>query len=167
MKPKRREDDLIVEKLPDETLVYDTKRHKAFCLNWTTSRVWLHCDGKKSIKEIAGILRKDLEISHPEDLVYLALERLGEAKLLSLNHAEESIGYRYSRREMARRLGIAGGLGTLLPIVVTVTAPTAASAVSCIPDLYCNANPRAYVGLCCCKARKKCVAAGKCSGAPC
>ena len=31
--PRARQDELVVEELPDETLVYDLKRHKARCLN--------------------------------------------------------------------------------------------------------------------------------------
>jgi hypothetical protein len=166
MNPKRRKDDLIVEELPEETLVYDTKRHRAFCLNRTTFLVWQHCNGRNSIKDIAGILGKDLQVSHPEDLVHLAMERLGEARLLLVDPSSEIGGYRYSRRELGRRLGVAGGLGALLPVIVAVTAPTAASVASCIPDSICSSNARAYVGKCCCTRRKKCTASG-CTGATC
>ena len=36
--PRARQDELVVEELPDETLVYDLKRHKARCLN--ARRLW-------------------------------------------------------------------------------------------------------------------------------
>ena len=40
--PRARQDELVVEELPDETLVYDLKRHKARCLNRTAALVWQH-----------------------------------------------------------------------------------------------------------------------------
>ena len=38
--PRARQDELVVEELQDETLVYDLKRHKARCLNRTAALVW-------------------------------------------------------------------------------------------------------------------------------
>ena len=39
--PRARQDELVVEELQDETLVYDLERHKARCLNRTAALVWL------------------------------------------------------------------------------------------------------------------------------
>ena len=40
MLPMRRETDILIEELPTETLVYDTKRHKVHCLNKTAALLW-------------------------------------------------------------------------------------------------------------------------------
>ena len=43
-----RHDELVVQELPDEVLVYDLRKHKAHCLNQTAAFVWNHCNGQAS-----------------------------------------------------------------------------------------------------------------------
>ena len=81
--PRARQDELVVEELQDETLVYDLKRHKACCLNRTAALVWGRCDGQTSVAEVAALLKKELEIPADEAVVWMALDRLGRAHLLS------------------------------------------------------------------------------------
>ena len=54
--PEARREDIVVQELPDETLVYDLKRHKALCLNRAAGLVWKHCDGRTSVAEMAVLL---------------------------------------------------------------------------------------------------------------
>ena len=61
MLPCRREKDLIVRQLSDETLVYDLKRDKAHCLNPTAAAVWRHCDGRTSVSQLAALLRRECQ----------------------------------------------------------------------------------------------------------
>src|SRR6266498_3512906 len=49
MLPRARTEDLIVEALPTETLVYDTRTHLAHCLNLSAATVWKHCDGIRGV----------------------------------------------------------------------------------------------------------------------
>ena len=56
--PRARQDELIVEELQDETLVYDLERHKARCLNPAAALVWRHCDGQTSVAEVAALLEE-------------------------------------------------------------------------------------------------------------
>jgi hypothetical protein len=55
--PRARRDELVVEELDDETLVYDLERHKARCLNHTAALVW-RCWGSdlrhRSMKRSCG-----------------------------------------------------------------------------------------------------------------
>lgn len=51
--PKIRTENIVVQKMEDELLVYDTKQDKALCLNETLVLVWEMCDGKTSSTEIA------------------------------------------------------------------------------------------------------------------
>ena len=60
--PRARQDELVVEELPDETLLYDLKSHKASCLNRTAALVWSHCDGQTSVAEMATMLERQLKI---------------------------------------------------------------------------------------------------------
>ncbi|MCA1593965.1 MAG: PqqD family protein [Acidobacteria bacterium] len=81
-RPRARADNLVVRELPDEVLVYDLERHRAVCLNRTAALVWKHCDGRRDAAGIARHLRGQLPEAMPEELVWLALERLGREHLL-------------------------------------------------------------------------------------
>ena len=63
--PKARSQQIVVQELPDETLVYDLKRHKALCLNRAAGLVWKRCDGQTSAPEIAALLEGNSR--HPWD----------------------------------------------------------------------------------------------------
>jgi hypothetical protein len=132
MLPSARKDELVVRDLPDETLVYDLKRHKAHCLNRTAALVWRSCDGRTTTAEIAGRLGEATGMAGDEEVVRLALEGLGRAHLLQERVARAGDGVRVSRRDVARRLGLTAGLTALLPVVMSIVAPTPAEAGSCI-----------------------------------
>src|ERR1041384_185109 len=81
--PKARQEDLVIEALGDETLVYDMRSHKAHCLNRTAALVWSRCDGKATISEMSVVLEKEFHTPINSNVVWLALEQLSKAKLLS------------------------------------------------------------------------------------
>ena len=60
---KARKDDIVVKKLKDETLIYDLKENKAYCLNETSAMVWRLCDGKRSAVEIAEEISRELGVT--------------------------------------------------------------------------------------------------------
>ena len=126
--PQAREDGLVVRELPDEILVYDLERHEAHCLNSTAGVVWKACDGRRSPAELAEKLKLQ------EDVVWLALEELWKRELLqgertpdSGSEAERGI----SRAEVLKRAGV-GAAAISLPAVVSLVAPSAAHAVTCL-----------------------------------
>ena len=82
--PIARKDSLIVKELPDETLVYDTQRDKAHCLNSTAALVWKNCDGKKTVDQLREVMEHDAGAPVPEEMVWLALDQLESFKLLPL-----------------------------------------------------------------------------------
>lgn len=139
MMPQAREDGLLVQELPDETLVYDLTRHRAHCLNRTAAVVWRHCDGQTTVEEMARLLQNELNIPAGVEVVWLALDRLRRAHLLRQWMTPPAGVARCSRREVMRKLGLVGGLSLLLPAVVSIIAPTAAEAVSCVSD--CQGQP--------------------------
>jgi hypothetical protein len=150
--PLRREEELVVRHLPEETLVYDLRRHKAHCLNQAAALVWRHCDGQTSAAEMALRLHHELGMPAEERVVWLALDRLRRAGLLT---SPLPAGRpRCSRRELAQ-LGIAA---LAAPLVLTIIAPTAAMAASCVP----RGNPCSTVLHCC--PGLKCTPSGKCEG---
>ena len=77
-----------------------------------------------------GVLHHELGIPADRGIVLLALEQLEGAGLLETPLEVEQGTERSSRREVARRLALAGASATLVPLVASVLAPTPAMADS-------------------------------------
>jgi len=124
-----RRDDLVVQEMPDEILIYDLKQHKAHCLNHTAAFVWNHCDGQTTAAGMAELM--EIEWGKPvgEDVVWIALDQLSRAELLQ-ERVVRPEGSSFSRRAAIRKLGLATALA--LPLVISIVAPTAA-AIGSIP----------------------------------
>ncbi|MFQ5946425.1 MAG: PqqD family protein [Anaerolineae bacterium] len=137
--PLARDEELVIEELRDETLVYDLKHHKARCLNRTAALVWRRCDGRTTLAEVVGLLEKELEAPVDEAVVWMALDRLGKARLLRERVRLPGSEADYSRREAIRKLGLVGGLSLLLPVVDSIVSPRAAHAQSCLTVAECEA----------------------------
>ena len=139
--PRARKDELAVEELPDETLVYDLKRHKARCLNRTAALVWRRCDGRTSVADVAALLEEQSGTPTDEAVVWMALDRLDRAHLLSEAVALPADRAQYSRREMLRTLRRAAGISLLLPVIESIVSPLAAAQTSCLPQSGCGGMP--------------------------
>jgi hypothetical protein len=124
---------IFAEKLADETVLYDKTMHKAHSLNKTVAMVWESANGQKSVDEIASILHRDLGIPEERGVVLLALEELQSAGLLEFQAGLVENVERLSRRQVARRLALAGVSAALVPVVASVLAPTPARASSTAP----------------------------------
>ena len=59
--PRARTDNLVIRELDDETLVYDTARDEAHCLNRTAALVWKLCDGQTTAMQAARSLRNEVD----------------------------------------------------------------------------------------------------------
>ena len=124
--PQARRSGLIVEELPGETLVYDSERDRALCLNQTAAQVWKHCDGKTTPARIAHLIEKEFQITGGDEVVALALERLEKSHLLTTKLAPHLPGI--SRRELVRRVSIAAAL---VPVITLILVPTASAQATC------------------------------------
>jgi len=125
--PLRRQNDLLVTDLPDETLVYDRRNDTAHVLNATTAFVWRECDGKRPVAEIATDLERALGVSATSSAVWLALEQLQAVNLLELR--PDAPGVTLSRRTLLRVVPLAG-LAAAAPALVSLVAPLPAAAAS-------------------------------------
>jgi len=147
-KPRARKQGLVVQTLPDETLVYDLDRDLAHCLNQTASLVWRRCDGRTTTKEIALSLTRSLKQPVDEKIVWLALDQLDRNHLLS----EESFIPRtvagMNRREVVRALGITAAIA--IPAVFSIVAPMPAQAATgCLPNgSGCSSGIQCCSGFC-------------------
>ena len=81
--PAARQNELVVQELNDELLIYDLLANKCFCLNRTATAVWYLCDGKNSVSDISAKLSEKLKQSVPEDLIWISLDQLKHENLLS------------------------------------------------------------------------------------
>ena len=122
-----RNDELVVQDLPDEVLVYDLKSHKAHCLNKTAAFIWKHCNGHTTAEEIAKMMEEEWHTPVTEDAIWFALNKLSKAELLQERIVLPEAKAGMSRRSAVRRLGF-GAL--LIPVVMTIVAPTAMAGAS-------------------------------------
>jgi hypothetical protein len=127
--PRARQEGILVQEMLHEVLLYDTKRHKAHCLNPTAALVWKHCDGRTSVEEITRHLETSTGTTVDEDVVWCALTQLEKDHLLEEKVASWPVEMNHiSRRELVRRLGI--GAAIAIPLVTSIIAPTVAYAGS-------------------------------------
>jgi len=129
-RPIARRDHLLIEYLHEETFVYDAEHHKAHCLNQTVSYVWNNLNGENTVADLAMLVEREFGVARGEPLVRVALKQLGKACLLEENGAAEENGALPSRREIARKVSMAGGAAFLLPAIASTIAPTPAMAGS-------------------------------------
>ena len=125
MKPKSR-DNILVEPLDDEVVVYDEDSNEAHRLNPTAAFVWRMANGQRSVSDIAAhVPQAFAEADGPEseDLVHLALDALRRANLLHVERDGDG-GEVVSRRHMLKLAA------TLLPVVATITVPRPMYAVT-------------------------------------
>lgn len=144
--PKARKVDLLTRQIPHELLVYDLKRHKAFCLNDMAAKIWRRCNGKRTVAELTAELENDLQLPIDSRIVWLALNQLEMFHLL-----QKPAGVSFSP-QVSRRALIRAGLATAiaLPIVTMIVAPTVAAAASAVTDTVCQTiNPAACPGSVC------------------
>lgn len=120
--PKARHNDLLVEKVGDETIIYDGERQLAHSLNRSASIVWQNSDGEHSVPQLAQLVGTELGIEPNDSIVEYALDKLADAKLLDTTEV--------SRRDVVRRMTLAGAAALALPVVLSVVAPTEAMAAS-------------------------------------
>lgn len=162
-KPLSRQNNIVVQELENEILLYDLKSHKAFCLNETSALVWQLCDGNKSVAEIAGDLSRKLNSPVNEEFVWLALEQLKKEKLvLNCEKSTEHVNG-LSRREVIRKVGSATMVA--LPLVSVLIAPKAIYALSpgCDDTSVPCTVPSGRPNNCCCQNGPQCQS-GNCVG---
>ncbi|MGB2751128.1 MAG: PqqD family protein [Pyrinomonadaceae bacterium] len=126
--PKARTENLVIQQVGDETLVYDLTTNKAHCLNETAGFVWNRCTGDRSINEIANAVEVQFGHAVDADFVRLALKQLENESLLTENGFGSIV--MPNRREAIKRIGLASAI--VIPIVSSLLAPSRAlGSVSC------------------------------------
>jgi len=141
--PKAREGDLVTRQIPGELLVYDLKRHKAFCLNNTAATVWKNCNGRRNVPQLAQLLADTNKSRVDEKVIWLALDQLEKSNLLCDQVSWPAGLARLSRRDLVR----IGVLGTIaLPLITMIASPAAAQTGTAITTSACNARSQPNCG---------------------
>jgi coenzyme PQQ synthesis protein D (PqqD) len=130
--PEARREGIISKEVDGELLVYDLERDKAHCLNLTAALVWKNCNGRRSIPELARVLSKELDTAIDEAVIQLAIKQLDRDHLLAAGDDATPLPTDLSRRAVIRRLGVAA---VLLPLITSISAPTARANVSCVTPM--------------------------------
>ena len=128
-----RTENILVQNLAGETMIYDLLINKAYVLNETLAFVWKSCDGTKSVEDIRANAAAKFGNEVPKEFVYLSLKQLDEHNLLK-NIAPTLDLTTMSRRSLVRKVGLATAIA--LPMISSLVAPEAANAAStgaCIP----------------------------------
>ena len=146
-RPVARIERIAVEELDGELLIYDLDTHKAHCLNGEAAAVWDLCDGSRSVADLSEAVAPDLPPDVAEQVVHHALSELAKRKLLVEPLPEADPGV--SRREVLRKLAVAGAVGLAIPVVKSIVAPTAAQAATCLPyGAACTSSAQCCSGVC-------------------
>jgi hypothetical protein len=123
-KPKGlRRDQLVVEALGTELLIYDQKRNQAFCLNQKAAFVWQHCDGNTTVAELSAQLSKSLGEPVNEEVVEFALQNLSKDGLLEPCLSTFQAGM--TRRALIGKIGMGAALALPLVTALSVVTPKA------------------------------------------
>ena len=136
--PRALRDNLVIRELDGETLVYDTERDEAHCLNHAAALVWNHCDGKTSATHAARSIERELGASVDSDFVWLAVKQLQKFHLVERTQKTLSV----SRRDLVLKYAPAA---LALPVIMSISAPSPAAAASCLP----NGAPCSTSAQCC------------------
>ncbi len=145
LNPVSLKNNVVVQALATETLVYDLGRNKAFCLNQTSAMVWQLCDGERNSAEIAQLMSSDLKIPVSEDYVWLAISDLQKEDLIEVGTSQPLFEGK-SRREVIRKIGFASMIALL--VISSLVAPRAVdaqsgcslSAQTCVFDTFRQSN---------------------------
>ncbi len=126
--PKARQENLVIQELENEILIYDIKSNKCFCLNESLKLIWHLCDGKNSANEISNLMSQNFRTIVSENFILLGLRELYREDLLEKEGDLEFSFLKSSRRELIKNIGFASII--TLPIISSVVVPSVAMAQS-------------------------------------
>ena len=181
--PKARNENIVVQHLAEEILIYDLQTGRACCLNQTAAFVRQNADGATPVKEIARRLQKKFHAPIEEGIVWFALETLAKQNLLTNDFSPPAKFAGINRRQLIAFLGKSAAVA--MPLVFAITAPQASHAASntllangrtcsngsqcagggCANNVCCTIDGQICpsVGQCCsgtCNAQNRCITSG-------
>ncbi len=130
--PRARRDELNVNAVGAELLVYDRTSDQAHVLNGPAAFVWQHADGTRTVDEIARNMTHAFGANADAQVVWYALDQLQKKQLLETQAPVPAQWQGLTRRQFLKR-ATAGAV--LLAVITSIVAPTVAHAQSgCIGE---------------------------------
>lgn len=137
MIPVARTENLLIQEVENELIIYDQKTNVSHCLNPISAFVWHHCDGQNTAKDIAQLLEESFPfVANSEvdvrELVPLTVEELEKCQLIKEYLEENLAAPSFSRRKMVKTATLVGGfaIGSMFPLVKSIVTPEPAMASS-------------------------------------
>lgn len=124
MRVQARKDNLLIQDVDEEVVVYDRDTDRVHRLNGAAAAIWHHCDGKTTVADMATRLASQTELPEDEAIVHHALKQLDEAGLLLKDVPALRDIDAISRRRLIAKLSVGAGIALLLPLVKSIFAPT-------------------------------------------
>jgi hypothetical protein len=157
-RPKTRNENIVVQAIENEILIYDLKTNKAYCLNETSALIYQLCDGKNSVADISLKLSQKLNQPITEDVIWLALDSFKKDNLLEEGE-QFAINFNgLTRRQVVKKVGLSSLL--VLPVIASVVAPAAAATASLAPLFASCTNPGQCQSGNCGTATSRCCVTG-------
>jgi len=125
--PTARKENLVTKEVDGDLLVYDRERDHLHQLNRVAAAIWQLCDGRRSLDTLGLMAGAMIDVPLDQRSVRMALTKLDDALLLAEPLAPEFRLAGMDRRRFLKRSAIGAGA---LPVIVSMSAPTAAAAAS-------------------------------------
>jgi Coenzyme PQQ synthesis protein D (PqqD) len=114
----------------EECVIYDVRQKKAHHLNSTLTWIWRRCDGNTNIEALADSFAREFHVKDGLPILITGLEQLEARNLLNTS---VDLNLLAAEAAISRRVLIASG-SVLMPVVVSLLAPTPAAAKSIDKD---------------------------------
>ncbi len=140
--PRARAAGLVVRPLAGDLLVYDLARQRAHSLAPAAAIVWRHCDGRRTVGEIAQAVARETAAPADARLVGEALAQPDRARLLDPPGAWAPA----PTRRQALRATLAGAASLSLVTTIATPRPVDAASACTVPDSgFCFGSPGEYL----------------------
>jgi hypothetical protein len=140
--PLARDENVVVESVGDETVIYDLDTHVAHALKPLAAAVYLYADGKNTVAEIAELASYRLATTISESDAEDALAQLDAISMLSSPLLDVHSGM---SRRTALKTFAATGASTMLVLSVATAAASACVYCTSIPG-YTSGIPHPGLG---------------------
>ena len=142
---------LLRHSMDEQILVYDPREDTVHLLNPTTACVLdLLQEGGWSEERMRDEVARRMKIEPSAELLSLAFDELRKADLLDTSDAPIAPVSDLARREMLRKIGLAGAAALLIPVITTLTASPASAACTGLltSGQVCTTGTQCCSGIC-------------------
>ncbi len=139
---------LLRHELDGQVLIYDAREDRVHLLDTTTGHVFeLLQEEGKTRESIVSELASRMNSIETDSLLQLSLDELRKADLLDNGATTMPALSDINRRDLLRKVGLAGAAAILIPAIATLSATSAYAQASCLAT---GAACRTAGGLHCC-----------------